>query len=69
MHLEPIAGRVECLQPLAGEVDDDPLAGRDFSALGELAQNADGDAAGGLGEDARGLGEQVDAVADLLVVD
>ena len=67
IHLEPIAGGVERLQALAGDVDDDALVGRDVAALGELGQDADRDAAGGLGEDAGRLGEQPDPGADLVI--
>ena len=69
MHLERIAGGVERLQALAGDVDDDAFAGADLAALGQLLQDADGDAAGGLGEDPGRLGQQFDRLADLLVVD
>ena len=69
MHLERIAGRVEGLQTLAGDVDDDPLAGAQLTAFGQLAEDADGDAAGGLGEDPGRLRQQLDPLADLLVGD
>src|SRR4051812_25843477 len=69
MHLEPIASGVERLQALACQVDDYLLPGRDFAALGELAQDADRDPPGRLGEYPGGLGEQADPVADLVVVD
>src|SRR5215213_3281106 len=69
VHLERIAGRVERLQTLAGDVDDDPLARGELAAFGQLAQDPDGDAASGLGEDPGRLSQQFDPVADLLVAD
>src|SRR6478735_6719670 len=69
VHLERIARRVERLQTLAGDVDDDPLAVGQLAPFGQLAQDADGDAAGGLGEDAGRLRQQLDPFADLLVGD
>ena len=69
MHLEPIASRVECLQPLAGDVDDDPLAVADLAAFGQLGEDADRHPACGLGEDPGRLGEQLDPGPDLVVAD
>ena len=55
-------------RPSPGDVGDHRLAVADLAALGQPAQHRDRDAAGGLGEDAGGRGQQPDAVDDLVVV-
>ena len=69
VHREALARRVQRLQALAGDVDDDALVGVDLARLGELREHRDRDAAGGLGEDPGRLGQQADAGADLVVGD
>src|SRR5215212_6166500 len=69
VHLERIASGVERLQSLPRDVDDDPLSGGQLTAFGQLAQDSDGDPAGGLGEDPGRLRQQLDPLADLLVGD
>ena len=55
-----VGHRVERLQAVAG-VDDDGLErGVELAGLDELLQHADRGAAGGLGEDALGAGQQHD---------
>src|SRR5207237_1102877 len=55
--------------PVAG-VDDDRFGlGVELSGLDQLLQGRDGDTAGGLGEDALGPGQQLDALDDLFVTD
>ena len=59
--------RVEGLQPVAG-VEQHDLGPRIDEALGEqLAVGRHDDAAGGLGEDALGARQELDAVDDLVV--
>ena len=58
--LERAAHGVERLQAVAGDVGTTRSSGSIVAALGELGQHRDRDAAGGLGEDAGGLGEQAD---------
>src|ERR1700730_14357037 len=69
VHREPIAGRVERLQPFAGDHQDDPLAVADIAPFGELCEDSGRHTPGGLGEDSSRLGEQADSVADLVVRD
>src|SRR5690242_3920591 len=61
--------RVERLEPVAGDVGDHTLVGPDDPLGREPLQRGDGDAAGGLGEDALGAGEQLHRVDDLVVGD
>src|SRR6266700_7918483 len=66
-HVHRLDDRVEGLQPVA-RVDDHRLGLRfELALLEELAQHADGDAAGRLAEDALAPGEQPDRVDDLVV--
>ena len=66
---DPVGDGVEGLQAHAG-VDDDGLEGGvELAGLDELLQHADRGAAGGLGEDALGAGQQQDALAHLVVGD
>src|SRR5688572_24398818 len=60
---DPVGDRVERLEAMAG-VDDHCLEGGvELAGFDELLQHADGGAAGSLGEDALGAGEQHDALA------
>src|SRR4051794_5516955 len=68
-RLEGATHRVEGLQALAGDDQDHPLIPIDLPAAGELLEDRRGHAAGGLGEEPRGLREQADARADLVVGD
>src|SRR5687768_2474925 len=59
--------RVEGLESVAG-VEHDSLGVRvELAVLEQLLERRDGDAAGRLGEDALGAGEQGDALADLVL--
>ena len=66
---DPVGDRVEGLEAVAGVEHDRLGVGVELPGLDQLLQRRDGDPAGGLGEDALGAGEQLDAVADLLVGD
>src|SRR6185312_7810343 len=68
-RLERSADRVEGLEALAGDVGHHALLGVDVAALRQLGQHRGGHPAGGLGEDAGRLGQQPDALADLIVGD
>src|SRR6185437_464885 len=57
------------LEAVAGDHGDDPLVPSDVALGGQLGQGGDGDAPGGLGEDALGPGEEADGVDDLGVGD
>src|SRR3954451_660025 len=67
VHVEALPRGVERLQALAGDVSDDPVRGIDIPSARQLRQHRDSDPTRCLGEDAGGLGEQADALADLLV--
>ena len=69
MLLERAAHGVKRLQAFAGDDEHDALVGADLAALRELRKARRRHAAGGLGEDARRLGQQADAAADLVVTD
>ena len=56
------------LEAGAGDERHDQLVAVDAAGLDEALQAGDDDAAGRLGEDALALGEQLDAVDDLVVV-
>ena len=56
------------LVAVAGDADDDRLVARHRAALDELARRGHRDAAGRLGEDALGLGQQLDALDDLVLL-
>ena len=58
---------VERLQAVAGDHRDDRLVGREAPGRGELLEHGDRRAAGRLGQQALGGGEQVDAGEDLRV--
>src|SRR5437870_3389617 len=66
LHREAVARGVESLEPLPGDVDDHPLGRLDVATFGELCEGRDRDAARRLREDAGRLGEEADAVADLV---
>ena len=65
----PVRNRVERLEAVTGVEHDRLAVGVELAGLHQLLQHADGHAARGLREDALGAGQQLDALADLLVVD
>ena len=65
---DAVAGQhFDRLVAVAGDADDDRLVARNRAALDELPRRRDGHAAGRLGEDAFGLGQQLNALDDLVV--
>src|SRR5581483_39142 len=56
-----------CLEPVAGNVGHHQLIAANLAAGDELLEAGDGHSAGGFGEDALGLRQQLDAVHDLLI--
>src|SRR4051794_32582703 len=65
VRFEGAPHRVEGLQALSGDHEHDPLVAFDVAPLGQLRERRRGHTAGGLREDAGGLGQQADALADL----
>src|SRR5439155_14200392 len=59
---DAVEHRLERLVAVAGDGDDDRLVARDAPLLDQLLGNRDGGAAGRLGEDAFGPGEETDAL-------
>ena len=61
--------RIQRFQAVAGDAKHGGIVGRNFAGGNQFLGHADGDAAGGFGEDAFAFGQQLDAFANFVVGD